>query len=75
MDYIQDYFECGQCQNRDFKQIFTFSMKFHGVNFSDDLIYDRLTEEKYQCTQCQKTFTITEIEEGLNLLKKNRKKR
>ena len=73
MEYIQDYFVCGQCQNRDFKQIFNFSMKFHGVNFSDELIYDRLTEEKYQCTQCQKTFTITEVEEGLNLLKKKRK--
>ena len=75
MDFIQEYFVCEQCQNRDFKQIFSFSMKFHGVNFSDELIYDRLTEEKYQCTQCRKTFTRTEIEEGLNLLKKSRKKK
>ena len=66
MDVVRDYFVCRECQNRDFKQIF---------NFSDELIYDRLAEEKYQCTQCKKTFTITEIEEGLNLLKKNRKRK
>jgi len=32
-----------------------------------------LSEEMYQCTKCQKTFTKNQIEEGLNKLKKIRK--
>jgi hypothetical protein len=65
-----DYFKCDECQCRDFKRIYNFSLRFHGVNFSDDLIYDRLTEEVYQCTECNKRFSVDEIEEGLIEIKK-----
>jgi hypothetical protein len=71
MDCIQDYFLCDQCQNKDFKRIYNFSIRFHGVNFSDDLIYDKLTEEIFQCTKCHKTFTRDHVEQGLNEIKKN----
>jgi hypothetical protein len=37
------------------------------------LIYDKLVEETYQCTECRKTFTGKQIEEGLADLKKRRK--
>jgi ribosomal protein L37AE/L43A len=73
MEYVQDYFSCSNCNNRDFKLIYNFSIRFYGVNFSDDLIYDRLTDEIYQCTKCSKTFTKPEIEEALSALKKIRK--
>ena len=73
MKDIRDYFLCDSCANKDFKRIYNFSLRFHGVNFSDDLIYDKLIEEMYQCAKCQKTFTRIEIEEGLNALKKRRK--
>jgi len=73
MDDTQDYFLCDSCENRDFKLIYRFSLRFHGVNFSDDLIYDKLIDEMYQCTKCQKTFTKTQIEEGLAELKRLRK--
>jgi len=73
MNVTQDYFLCDSCSNKDFKLIYNFSLRFHGVNFSDDLIYDKLSEEMYQCTKCQKTFTKNQIEEGLNKLKKIRK--
>jgi hypothetical protein len=73
MDFIQDYFVCEACQNKDFKRIYNFSMRFHGVNFSDELIYDQLTEEIYQCTNCSRTFTREEIEAGLAAFKKKRK--
>jgi hypothetical protein len=73
MDFIQDYFVCEACQNKDFKRIYNFSIRFHGVNFSDELIYDQLTEEIYQCTNCSKTFTRAEIEAGLAAFKKKRK--
>ena len=73
MDFIQDYFECDGCQNKDFKRIYNFSLRLHGVNFSDELIYDKLTDEIYQCTKCSKTFTIDQIEKGLNGIKERRK--
>ena len=73
MGFIQDYFLCEECQNKDFKRIYNFSMRFQGVNFSDELIYERLNEEIYQCTKCNRTFSKEEIEDGLALFKKNRK--
>ncbi len=73
MEEIRDYFLCGSCANKDFKLIYNFSLRFHGVNFSDELIYDRLTEEIYYCTRCKKTYTKKQIEDGLAEFKKKRK--
>ena len=75
MTSMQDYFLCDGCQCKDFKRIYHFSVRFHGVNFSDDLIYDKLTDELYQCTKCNKTFTIDQIEEGLAEFRQKRKRR
>lgn len=73
MEFIQDYFQCENCKNKDFKRIYNFSLRFHRCNFSDDLIYDKLCDEIYQCTQCQKTYKMSQIEEGLLKIKKMRK--
>ncbi len=73
MNFIQDYFTCDNCQNKDFKRIYNFSLRFHYCNFSDELIYDKVTDEIYQCTHCQKTFAIDQIEEGLTVIKKKHK--
>ncbi len=73
MDFIQDYFLCEECQNKDFKRIYNFSLRFHGVNFSEELVYDKITDEIYQCTKCAKTFTIDQIEEKLAERKKLRR--
>ncbi len=73
MEFIQDYFLCDSCQNKDFKLIYNFRIRFHGVNFSDELVYDRLTDEIYQCTKCNKTFTRDQVEGALNKLKRMRK--
>ena len=74
MDDIQEFVLCDRCENKDFKLIYNFSLRFHGVNFSDDLIYDRLIDEIYQCTKCQKTFTKERIEEALDGLKRKHKR-
>ena len=73
MDDIQDYFLCDSCENKDFSLVYSFSLRFHGVNFSDDLVYDRLTDEVYQCTECQKKYTRKQIEEGLAEYKMKRR--
>ena len=73
MNDIQDYFLCDNCANKDFKLVYNFSLKFNRVNFSDSLIYDKLTKEMYQCTKCQKIFTKKQIEDGLDEHKKRRK--
>ena len=65
MDVIQEYFICDGCECRDFTRIYNFSLRFHGINFSDDLVYDRLNNEIYQCAKCKRTFTKDQIEEGL----------
>ena len=75
MDIIQEYFVCDSCQNRNFTRIYNFSMRFYTVNFSDELIYDKLTDEIYQCTQCSKTFTEEQIDEGLADFRKKRRSR
>ncbi len=73
MDDFHDFFICESCQNKDFKRIYNFSLRFHGVNFSDELIYDKLVNEVYQCTKCYKTYTSEQIEEGLTAIKSRRK--
>ncbi len=71
---FHDYFTCDVCQGRDFKIVYNFSLRFHKVNFSDDLIYDRMTGEMYQCTNCRKTFTKQAIERGLSDIRKKHKR-
>ena len=75
MDYIQDYFLCDNCQNKDFRQIYNFSIRFHGVNFSEDLIYDKMIDEIFQCTKCDKTFTRDNVEQVLDEIRKNVKRK
>ena len=75
MDTFQDYFICDECENRDFKIVCNFSLRFHGVNFSDELIYDKLINEMYQCTNCKKTFSKKEIEDALAIIKIKHKKK
>jgi hypothetical protein len=65
MEVIHEYFLCDACECKDFNRIYNFSLRFHGINFSDDLVYDRLNDEIYQCAGCKKTFTKDQIEEGL----------
>lgn len=70
-----DYFECDNCRSRDFMRLYNFSLRFHGVNFSDDLIYDQQTAEMYQCMECKKRFSREEIEEGLADIRKARRRK
>ncbi len=70
-----DYFECNKCRSREFTRIHSFCLRFHGVNFSDDLIYDRVTAEVYQCVQCGQRFSREEIEDGLAEFKKKRRQK
>ena len=74
MEVIHEYFICDSCECKDFKRIYNFSLRFHGINFSDDLIYDRLIDEIYQCIGCKKTFTKDQVEEGLQMIKNRHKK-
>ena len=75
MGDILDYFLCDSCDGKDFKLVYNFCLRFHGVNFSDDLIYDKMAEERFQCTKCEKKFSREEIESGLSRLRKKRIKR
>ena len=74
MDYIHDYFLCDNCSNKDFVQIYNFSLRLHSVNFSDNLIYDEIVEEMYRCATCDKIFTKTHIKEALAGLKRKHRK-
>ena len=74
MQTAHNYFVCDECGGKDFKPIYNFSIRFYGVNCSDELVYDKLTDESFQCTHCSKVFTVDEIEEKLAEFKKLRKK-
>jgi hypothetical protein len=73
MDDIQDHFLCDNCENKDFKVIYNFSLRFHRVNFSEDLVYDNLVDEIYECIKCKKTFARKQIEERLTEFRGKRK--
>lgn len=73
MAQVHDYFVCENCQNKDFKRVYNFSIRLHGVNFSNQLIYEKLTDERYQCTQCNRIFTIEQIQAKLDEFKRRRK--
>jgi len=65
MDDIKDYLLCDNCKNKNFLRIHNFALKFRKVNFSDDVLYDEVSEDLYQCTHCKKTFTKHQIDERL----------
>ncbi len=65
MDVSRDYFLCDQCSNKNFIRIYSFSVHFRRVNFSDDLIHDEVTNVIYQCTHCKKTFSKHQMEKSL----------
>jgi hypothetical protein len=74
MHEIQEYFHCEDCHGKDFKPIRSFSLRFHKVNFSDEVFYDNVTEEKYECVNCGRTYSRRQIVSGLDLLKGQRKR-
>ena len=73
MEIVHEFFQCDDCEEKDFKRIYNFSLRFHSVNFSDSLVYDRLTDEIYQCVGCKKRYSLEQIEEGLEKIKKKHK--
>jgi hypothetical protein len=73
MSEVVDYFVCDSCSNKDFVPIHNFGVRFHGVNFSEELIYDKISEEKFQCTECLKVFSRVDIEAGLTNLRMRRR--
>ncbi len=73
MKVIHEYFKCDECNCKNFKLIYNFSLRFHSSNFSDGPVYDRLIDELYQCTDCRKTFTKNHIEEALEKIKNRNK--
>jgi hypothetical protein len=74
MDTIKDYFLCDNCKNKNFIKIYTFSTQLRRVNFADNLIYDETTEEIYQCTHCNRTFSKHQIATRLKEVKDERLK-
>jgi hypothetical protein len=72
MDTIKDYFLCDTCKNKNFIKIYTFSTQLRRVDFSDNLIDDEVTEEIYQCTHCNRTFSKHQIATRLKKIKDER---
>jgi hypothetical protein len=65
MDVVSDYFLCDECENKDFVRIYNFSVRFRTVNFSDEMMYDEIVEESYQCTKCKKIFPKRHVDKRL----------
>jgi len=58
-------FRCTECGYGRFKKFYTFNIDFRNVNFTDEIIYDIVNEEYYQCTECDAVYTKKEIEKIL----------
>lgn len=71
---MTDYFECKKCGNIEFRPTYKFSLRFYSVNFSDSLIYERVNEEKFECTKCSAKYTKEEIRRQLTEAKKKKKR-
>lgn len=73
MEEFRDYYVCENCSNKDFSLVYNFSLRFHGVNFSEELIYDEIVDELYQCTRCKRTVSRAEIARALARIRSRRK--
>ncbi len=69
-DLVHEYYICPQCGNNYFKRVYTFSIKLRKVNFSDDPVYNKITEEFYECIKCKDLTNIDTIEEGIRNIKR-----
>jgi hypothetical protein len=58
-------FRCDVCKNGRFEKIYTFSIDFRTVNFTDDIIYDIVDECFYMCKDCGELYTEEEIRDSL----------
>ena len=53
MEELRDYFLCDSCNNKDFRRVYRFSLRFHRVNFSDGLISKNIFEKNgNDCIDC-----------------------
>lgn len=68
-------FTCEDCKCQEFDKEYEFFVDFKNVNFSDDLVYDKRTEEVYVCKNCGKKyahdFIQNKIEEIIYKYKNN----
>ena len=74
MDEVIEFFECDECGKRNFQLVYSFYLRFHRVNFDNQLIYDKIVKETYQCINCGKTYTREDIEQSLDNIKKKYRK-
>jgi DNA-directed RNA polymerase subunit RPC12/RpoP len=72
MDDMKEYLACDNCKNKNFVRIYNFAVRPRKVNFSDEVIFDQVSEELYQCTKCQKTFTKQQIASRLKEMEAQR---
>lgn len=67
---LTETFSCRQCGAEEFIRVYTFSIRFREVNFSEDPIYDKLEGERYRCASCGETYDPKEVEEVLRRAKR-----
>jgi hypothetical protein len=72
-DRIREYFVCDKCGSKDFLPRHSFVIELKTVNFSDDLIYDKIIEECYECKGCGECIKQDQIDAGLRELEHKHK--
>ena len=58
-------FICLDCKGENFGANYKFSVEFKDVNFTDRLIYDKITEASYFCKECGKVYSQEFIQESI----------
>lgn len=67
---LAETFLCNECGGKYFIKVYTFSIRFKEVDFSDDLIYDKLEDERYMCGECRATYSQVEVDDTLRQAKR-----
>jgi len=70
---VKEYFICDRCGCKDFFPRQSFSISFKKVNFSDDMIYDKDTEECWECKNCGVCISEEDIKTGIEDIKRKYK--
>lgn len=68
--YISETFLCNDCGGKYFLKVYTFSIRFKEVDFSDEMIYDKMEDERYMCGACRTTYSQKEVDDTLRQAKR-----
>jgi hypothetical protein len=73
VEEVKEYFTCDKCGSQNFFTRNSFAILLKKVNFSEDLVYDHITEECYECKECGECINRGDIDDAIREIKRKYK--